>query len=501
MSTTPSTYPFEVFKARAGIRPPAAAEAPRHHAGPGRKARHASLIAEIDEMRRTPCEDSKRTAHLAVMIGKMLAAGYGEDKCLATCIEWNEQNIERLDDEKIRKTLESIIRTDARNHPERYQGQRDAAPINFDLHDGRVDQYFSQPPPPRRWLLQDVLVLGKTGAIVAPGGSSKSQFLLQLAVGVASGLPVADYWKIGEPGGALMFCGEDDRDEIHTRLYRIYQRLALASQYTEIQLIKDRLRILSTVGRDTKLTIKPDYGEIEQTAVIDAIIDAAKQMPDLKLVVLDPGSRFRGGDENKNEDATRFVEALERIALETGATVLIAHHAGKASIGNDSGQSSQTASRGASAFTDGVRWQLNLARGRQKTATGGTGGALPAPQLPIVTATVTKSNYAAYPEPVALLREDDGFLRALTTDQSTSGATQSEMEKLLRAIDAELKAGQRVTSRWFEDKHGGKNGALGLAKHRIRELVRDAHKQGLIDAKKNLPLKVTSAGYSAIGVP
>jgi RecA-family ATPase len=56
---------------------------------------------------------------------------------------------------------------------------------------------------------------------------------------------------------------------------------------------------------------------------------------------------------------TRFVEAVERVAQATGATVLIIHHANKGSI--NAVEQNQSASRGSSALTDGVRLQMNLA--------------------------------------------------------------------------------------------------------------------------------------------
>src|SRR3546814_14499736 len=80
----------------------------------------------------------------------------------------------------------------------------------------------------------------------------------------------------------------------------------------------------------------------------------------LKLIVIDPASRFRGGNENSADDVTRFVEQLERLRQETGATVLVCHHANKASMNETTGVRGQAATRGSSAMTDGVRWQLNL---------------------------------------------------------------------------------------------------------------------------------------------
>jgi RecA-family ATPase len=183
--------------------------------------------------------------------------------------------------------------------------------------------------------------------------------LLQLAVGVSSGIPVAGHWQVGETGSVLVFCAEDDEDEIHRRLSRIRNYLFWSGNVGQLAGIEKRLFVFSTIGTDTLLTKRQATGEVVATDVTSRIMAMARHLNDLRLIVIDPASRFRGGDENKNEDATRFVEALEALAKQTGASVLIAHHASKASLSPDS-DPSQGASRGASALTDGLRWQMNL---------------------------------------------------------------------------------------------------------------------------------------------
>lgn len=149
------------------------------------KTRLVTTTTNLDELMQLQCVDGERTDHLTRLIGNLLAARVSADQALQRCHEWNKQNIEPLDDDKIDSTFSSIHATDQRNHPERYPELRVHEPL-FDLSAGRIDRYLETDPPPRRWLLKDLIVLGKVGAIVAPGGNSKSQWLLQLAVGVAS---------------------------------------------------------------------------------------------------------------------------------------------------------------------------------------------------------------------------------------------------------------------------------------------------------------------------
>lgn len=443
--------------------------------------------ANIPELLQQQCKDGERTQHLTRLAGALLAKGLSLEDITAMCLMWNANNIEPLEEDKIEHTCASIQKSDQRNHPERYQSAQVAAPL-FDLSAGRIDRYIQTDPPPRRWLLDELLVLGKVGAIVAPGGSSKSQWLLQLAVGVATGLPVAEYWKIGEKGQVLMLCAEDDHDEIHRRIKRIVNHLALAGHVNELQGIEDRLYVFSTIGYDTLLTKRGSTGEVSATHVVDHILALSEQLSDLKLIIVDPASRFRGGEENSNEDATRFVEALETIAKKTGASTLIAHHTNKVSYGADA-EPGQGASRGASALTDGLRWQMNMGRlsDRQLTEV----GASKDQSGRYVAATVTKTNYSAFPAPVLLERMDDGYLTAISAQ---SAKQRKEMIAILAIVRTVASQPHQITARQLEDRFGGVGSVLKTPKQDLRELIKIAIARGFLTGGDRKKLQVTQQG-------
>ncbi|WP_268885677.1 AAA family ATPase [Fundidesulfovibrio magnetotacticus] len=85
----------------------------------------------------------------------------------------------------------------------------------------------------------------------------------------------------------------------------------------------------------------------------------------MSLIVLDPLSRFFGGNENDNTLATAFCQLLEKLAKETGAAVVCCHHVAKG-VGqtprgfNLEAALSQEAMRGASGLTGAARWQSNI---------------------------------------------------------------------------------------------------------------------------------------------
>ena len=458
-----------------------------HEASAKRQATTTSMPgATLQELMRTVCKDGERTQHLTQLIGSLLATGFGLEESIENCRRWNQLNTPPLEDDKIVSTCESIHTSDQRNHPERYADPLQHEPL-FDLDAGRVGHYLDKAPPPRKWLFEELVVLGRVGAIVAPGGSSKSQLMIQMGVSVATGIPVAGHWEVGETGGVIIFFAEDDDDEIHRRLHRVQNHLTMAGHGKELQPLRERLFIFSTIGTDTLLTKKGATGEVSATVIVDRMAALAHQVPDLRLIVIDPGSRFRGGEENSNEDATRFVEALEKLAQQTGATVLLAHHASKFSTGSN--DVSQSASRGASALTDGLRWQMNLNR---PTDTQANKFNLPTDALSnFVVATVTKTNYSAIPEPVLLERGQDGYLSAVNAAQAKNNAEQAAIVRLLRVLDD---VGKPISARTLEDRHGGVKNTLKMAKQRVRDVLKDAVDRGYVDGGDRKPLTISETG-------
>jgi RecA-family ATPase len=451
-----------------------------------RRAANDSMT--LMQLKQTSCSDGERTAHLTRLIGTLLHNGYDWDQCIEECHQWNAINKPPLDDEKVESTFYSILATDQRNNPERYQALS-LAPL-FDLAAGRIDKYLRTEPDPRKWLLKDFIPLGKVGAVIAPGGSSKSQFLLQLGVSVATGVPLANHWAVGEAGGVLMLCAEDDEEEIHRRIHKVCMQLVSTGNAASLEQAKERLYIFSTIGHDTLMTKRSTTGEVSSTEIVERIVLLAKGIPALRLIVIDPASRFRGGDENKNEDGTRFVQALEKLAELTGATILIAHHSNKSSYNADGGVD-QGASRGASSLTDGIRWQLNL--GPVSTAQIKAQGLTKDTAHGYVCATVTKSNYSAKGAPVILVRSDGGYLTAIKSRTCDELSAEREV-RVLKQL-SEIKA---VTARVLEDKYGGIDGALKMSKQTLRTTLLNATSKGYISGGSRAKLVITEAGLKML---
>lgn len=410
-------------------------------------------------------EDGERTDALTTIAGSLIAKGLPLPVVIDLALGWNQGNIDELPESKVHDTCRSIWRTHERNHPKqlksRFEGE--VTPL-FPLASASVQRFLSTPPPPRRFLLKDCLPLGELGLLVAPGGTGKSRFAVQLGISVVTGIPLADVWEIGETGSALLLMAEDSEDELHRRLHGARTALDIRDGGDHVEKLKRSLFLKSMVGEDNLLTATDETGEVQRTLLVERLLETVRGIEDLRLIVIDPASRFRGGEENSNEDTTRFVQALEYIAQRTGATILVIHHANKGSHNAD--EASQNASRGASALTDGVRWQMNLNRPPKNEAK-----ALNISEEErrlCIMATVTKNNYAAPSDPVVLKLADGGHLTKLDVKRIAESKEEADVIRVLRCVAQLEKA---VSSRELQDRHGGVKGEIGISVAKIRKAV------------------------------
>lgn len=401
--------------------------------------------------------DGERTAALTKVVGDLLSKSHPVDMVHQIALDWNARQSPPLDVDKVRRTVESLAKTDARNHPERHK-----VPLTplFDIADANIDLLLRTSPPVRRWLLSGMLPLGIVGMIVAPGGTGKSQFVLQMGVTVATGIPLCDVWQGGERGTALLLLAEDEIDEVHRRLDRIITELSPSHPAMAADLRKG-LFIKSLTASNNLMTRAQRRGDVEATDYVDRLLLTVAGIPDLKLIVIDPASRFRGGDENAADDTTRFIEQLERLRHATGATVLVCHHANKASMNPTTGTRGQAATRGSSAMTDGVRWQLNLSPATKEAKVG-----LDASKH-YLSAELTKSNYGPPIDAEILIRKPNGYLVGLRA----SGVPVTLEDRVLQLIRDEADVGKSYSANQIENTFGGEGGSLKAGKNSVRKAV------------------------------
>ena len=438
------------------------------------------------------CRDTERTAHLTRLAGYALAKGMDLAGTTALCLGWNARNDPPLDDPKVTTTVASIAATHQRNHP---LDQDPDTPL-FDLEDARVDRFLDCDPPPREWVLIDCLPLGKVGLLVAPGGTGKSQLALQLAVAVATGTGLAGWWAVGEKGPALALFAEEDEDELHRRLRAILRARSSSPDYEAfVADLRENLYLKSMTGADNLMTKAEAGGSVTRTDIAERLCATVATVPNVKLVIIDPVSRFRGGNENYAEDATRFVEAAELIAQTIRATVLLVHHANKASRSAE--EQNQAASRGSSALTDGVRWQMNLAPLSDEQAE--KLGLEPGSKHEFLSAKVTKNNYAPSGEAVNLRRGDAGVLIYHDATHAQSATDTDRMRLLIQLVRDNAVKQMMVSKTKFAKHYGDPKGVFKMGMNKLDALIGKALAEGYL-TQGPLPQRYLIATDKQVGI-
>lgn len=201
---------------------------------------------------------------------------------------------------------------------------------------------FNTKPPPLDFVFPGLLA-GTVGALVAPGGTGKSMFALQLACAVACNNANTLGLEIEKEGKVLYLNLEDPVSALQHRLF------ALGSNFdsTTKEQLASALTIESKVGTHFDLFDESCFNKLISAAVGG------------RLVIVDTLSKAHSLDENCNRDMSKLLIRLDNLANQTNASVLYLHHTSKASALAGYGGSAHAA-RGASALTANARFCCNL---------------------------------------------------------------------------------------------------------------------------------------------
>ena len=353
----------------------------------------------------------------------------------------------------------------------------------FDPADFRFDRFLKSDPPKRKWVIEGVLPLGVAGLLASMGGAGKSFFMYQLGLCITTGRPFLGM-EMGEPGGFLYLAAEDDEAELHRRgltLIEHYQRMAGPF---DRKAVAEQLYVVPRVASDNLLTHAGGAGEVHLTALVERIVKSAIQISDLRMIVLDPVSRFRGGGANNEEDNTRFVEALEVIREATGATVLGLAHLSQAGIKDGGGQEIV---RGSTALVDGVRWVATLQRLRRDQAA--NYGVMKEEADRYLRLEIPKSNYTAPFAGLWLKREAGGVMVPTELEERAGTRAQKRTEAqyldILARIQELLQEEGPLTATRIEKEYAGELGVLGAGQKKVRDVLTRAVKNGDLTRQPN----------------
>jgi phage/plasmid primase-like uncharacterized protein len=275
---------------------------------------------------------------------------------------------------------------------------------------GSVARFIDNPKPELDFVFADSLLSATVGLLVGPGAAGKSTLSILMLMAVATGRDILPgIFTPTRAGRVLGIFAEDCEEILHHSIKTISDTLFFFDREA-LALLRENMCVVSTPGHDLRLF--DDAQRLKAaTEFYNVMNEVATGIDGLRLMVIDPLSRFHGAEENDNGAGTYFVSLLEKIAQKTRAAVLCLHHVGKRSGFNNNEFSldaamNQDVARGASGLTNGVRWQCNLFGIPEKSAKNiiGVKDANPGQFLAL---RVSKKNYGK-PEPVHFLERGHG---------------------------------------------------------------------------------------------
>lgn len=178
-------------------------------------------------------------------------------------------------------------------------------------------------PAQKAFVIPLLAPAGEVTLFTGAGSAGKSLLAQQLATALAAGVPTLRL-NMGQAPAIYLTC-EDDEGQLHWRQAHICEALGvqMASLVGKLEVASLRGALDNALGaaeRDGEFILSASYHRIA----------ALVRRTGAKLVALDNVAHLFPGNENDRGEVTRFVNALNRLAGETGAAILLLGHPNKA---------------------------------------------------------------------------------------------------------------------------------------------------------------------------
>lgn len=186
------------------------------------------------------------------------------------------------------------------------------------------------------------------GLIVAQEGTGKSFLALEIGLAKATGHDMTGIGVTG-PGSVVYFSKEDPPEIIEERLQAIGPLISSDGAFGRV----DNLEIVSLYGKPATLVSEK---KMVNEKLVRQIIKSGFGKD---LLIFDTLRKLHDLEENSSGEMKVLLEIFDRIALETGAAVLLIHHTNKSANLNGQ-QGDQSSARGSNAIVGNTRWSLHL---------------------------------------------------------------------------------------------------------------------------------------------
>ncbi|WP_421579485.1 AAA family ATPase [Shinella sp. M31] len=352
------------------------------------------------------------------------------------------------------------------------------------IFDWTVDRFVGAAPPVE-YLVDGVIPLGVPGMVSAAGDTGKSYALLELHRRVAFGSnqfasPIFG-GKVVAEGTSVMITSEDDANEVHRRIAALDEK---EQRYSSVGKRMIVVPLPSAGGARAFWREDRKIGLLE-TDEFRRICEQLREIPDLRLVTFDPLASFAHLALNEDPTAGQFVcSSLARLASETKATVLVAHHMRKSKTPIETLSDAREAIRGSTALVDGLRlayamWPADEARAKRVCKSLGIGHE----PNKIVLGGVVKANGAARRMMSTYARNETGLLIDRSAGLGAAAPAQGDLRAaLVVSVEAAAAAGAPFTktgaSGLFELRERLPEELRRMGKARLDALAADALERG-----------------------
>jgi hypothetical protein len=231
---------------------------------------------------------------------------------------------------------------------EQEEAKRDAA-----LSVATVDAFdFEESAiPTRPWMIPGVMLRGYTHMLVAPGGSGKSLFTLQLAIAMATGEQWGD-WSPRKRFRSLIINVEDD-------LFEQRRRLSAARRVMNPDI--GRLRGMIHLAQDNQSILVSKTDPQTKSVVVTPLVEGLRRFiieNQIDALIVDPFAETFEGDENSNSEVKWAMKVWrDEIARPCNCAVYLVHHTTKYANG---GAGDANIIRGAGAIVNSTRIAATL---------------------------------------------------------------------------------------------------------------------------------------------
>lgn len=246
--------------------------------------------------------------------------------------------------------------------------------------------------PQREWFMDEWVPAGAATTLFAVGGTGKTLAGQQIASAVASGTPL---WGVRTTKAKVLavYC-EDDRNELERRQQSINRHTPVSN---DTYLFWSRAGGQSSLGHFDKRT-----GDFIPSALYHDILNAALAIG-ARLVILDNITMMYSGDMNNPSEVSRFMAAMNGMALALNGAVILLGHTAKS-------EGSQFS--GAMAWSDASRNRLHMMRDERNAE--------------VRVLSRAKSNYSRIGDQISLIWHKGVLVRPDDVDSAELALTSAE---------------------------------------------------------------------------